>query len=182
MKLAPIAAALFALAFSQTAHAQWRDAQGKPLPDSPSRQSKDGFSAMLVVTDDAHWKDKVANTPEADKPSFNEVREVHLGGKITVLTLFAGVAVDKDGKAHIECAAEMKLPSGKIAQAQPWITCAQGEVKGSVKAVRVLPLQLGFKGEETDPEGSYPVVVHVRDKVRGVELELKTEFTYRKKG
>jgi hypothetical protein len=180
MKLAPILAVLLALGLAQPAAAQWRDPQGKPLPQTPAMQSKDGFSAMVIVTDDAKWKEKL-QTPEADTPRFREVREVHLGGTLHILTAFAGMGIDAEGKAHIECSAEMKLPDGSVARSQPWIACGDGEVKGAQNSVRLLPLQLAFTGEESDPEGVYPVVIRVRDKVRGVELELKSDFTYRKK-
>ena len=58
MKKLSIAAVLLLLIAATLAQEAWKDEQGRPLPNTDSRRSINGFGGWLLVTSDTDWRAK----------------------------------------------------------------------------------------------------------------------------
>jgi hypothetical protein len=169
------AAALPATAFAQ---AGWFGADGKPLPDSPSSKSRDGFSAVLIVTSDKEWLKKW-DTPPETKPAFSTTDSVENGGELNILTFLAGAGIDAEAKTDVTCDLKALRPDGSAAIDQKGIPCLRTTLKGGGQDVYLSAAQVKFVAEPSDQRGLWRVFVVARDNHRGVTLELENSFTVR---
>src|SRR5688572_24674316 len=88
MRYFQILAALFLC--SVPVAAQWNQ-NGRPVPDTPSRKSKDGFGAALVLTDDPHtFVDEWQSTPPEHKPEIPMVDRAPRNRQVVAFVLFSG--------------------------------------------------------------------------------------------
>src|SRR5438046_8061111 len=95
-------AVCFALEPAVAAETAWHSRDGKPIPDTESRKSANGFGASLVVTPDEDWETKW-NTPPETVPTFREARTVKRGGVVTILIFFANPQTDSRNTANVLC-------------------------------------------------------------------------------
>jgi hypothetical protein len=160
------------------AQAGWRDADGKPMPDSPSSKSRDGFSAVLFVTSDKDWK-KQWDTSRETAPAFRSADSVENGGELHILTFLAGAGVDAESKTDVTCDLKALRPDGSASIDQKGIPCFRTTLKGRLNDVYLSAAQVKFVAEPSDQRGLWRVLVVVRDNRRGVTLELENSFTVR---
>lgn len=167
-RLAPTSAAglLLALAALQAA--------AQP-GDIPSRDSKDGFSGVMVVTADPDWL-KRWMTPSTDGFRLATTKEVRLGETIHVLTFISNPGLDARDHADVRCTLRLTRPDGAADRQVPESPCFGGGLAGSPRHVYLVNLAVQVFAEESDPVGVYTVDMLLRDAVRGVELPLRTRF------
>ena len=153
----------------------WRDDGGKPIAESESMKSKDGFAGSLLATTDEDWEKKW-NTPPETKPNFNMAGTVPYGKRIHILTFFANPKLDPQGKANVRCDIRLLAPGGKVALEQKDTICFAGAIQGNQYALHVSAPVITFSGDPEDPPGTWGIEVVLRDVVRKVELPLRTSF------
>ncbi|HYP82060.1 hypothetical protein [Variovorax sp.] len=172
---APTPAAPAPAASDAPADAFWKDGSGRAVPDLPNRKSAGGFGSWLLVTPDADWKQKWEK-PSGAGPSFREASVVKRGQKVFVMIVLGNPAL-RDGQADVGCAVEVLKPDGQAALRQNDIACLRGAVSGGPRSLYLATPVLGFQGQKGDPTGVWTVRTLVRDKIRGAQLLLATQFT-----
>jgi hypothetical protein len=155
----------------------WRDPQGKPVPDSHSQKSTQGFGGLILLTQDADWQQKWTR-PEP--PSFTGSDVVKLGEKITALVFFVNARKDAGGNVHLRCDFLITRPDGSISTDAQDVACYTGPVSGSDTNLRLINVTPEFIGETGDLPGTWTIHVRLTDTVRDVSLELLAPFEYQK--
>lgn len=155
----------------------WKDAQGKPLPESDSLKSSKGFGGSIILTEDPDWKEKWARP---DPPHFTTTDQVKLGGNIVALVFFTNPARDANGKVLVLCDYLVLRPDGSVSQDVKSAACANGRLEGAPESVRLAGHLVGFTGEASDIEGTWLIKVRLTDVVRGASVDLVAKFDYRK--
>lgn len=157
----------------------WRDAQGRPVPESDSQKSSKGFGGSLILTPDADWAEKWAR-PET--PQFTTTEVVKLGETVAALVFFVNPGTDQNGQIRILCDFLITRPDGSVSADKQGSVCAQGKLEGDPHRVRLVDQIVGFQGEASDLEGIWTLKVRLTDTVRDASVELKTQFEYSKAG
>lgn len=153
----------------------WRDAAGKPVQETESMKSKNGFAGSLLATTDEGWEKKW-NTPPETKPNFNKAAVVPYGKKVFILTFFSNPLRDSLGNANVRCDLKIIAPTGKVSLTKQDMTCFSGRIAGSPYNLYLSAPVIGFSGDPGDPSGTWVVEVNLRDTIRNAELPLRTTF------
>lgn len=180
MKLAPLLLPLL-LAFPAASMADdgWIDMQGNPVPESDSAKSREGFSATVLVTADQDWQQKW-DTPPETIPHFTTAREVGPGGELFVLTFLANPLVDADsGMTDVACDFVVLRPDGSESTRELDMPCFKVKLPGDPRSVFLSAASIKYVEEPTDLRGMWSVRVTVKDRLRGVEIPLRTSFVVR---
>lgn len=175
------AAVLAALLLPLLASAQdgWKDMQGKPVEESESVKSRDGFSAMLVVTPDQDWQAKW-NTPRETTPHFSSASEVGPGGELFILTFLGNPKVDPgSGMTDVACDFIVRRPDGSDSVRELDVPCFKTQLPGDPRSVYLSSVWLKYIAEPTDARGTWTVLVTVKDRLRTVDIPLRTTFVVR---
>ncbi len=165
------------LSCSQSLYAEsggWITREGKPIPNTDSMKSVDGFGASLLVTPDADWEAKWNTSPDT-VPHFRTASKVKYGEQLTILTFFINPKVDKSGAIDVVCDIEIIRPN-KTQSSSKAIECAKGQFQGDPYNVRLTSAIIKFIGEKNDPSGVWQVNVIITDRNRKAAVPLKTQF------
>jgi len=174
MRFVRVGALLLLLATTATAQEGWKDERGRPVPNTDSRKSLNGFGGWLLVTPDADWRAKW-ETPSTTTPRFNEAKAVSRGKKVFVLTFFANPRLDSARSADVSCDIEIRRPNG-TASTHKGAVCFKGSPAGDPRNMYLCAPVIEFVGEPKDPAGEWVVQITVRDNIGQVSLPLKTSF------
>lgn len=170
---------LLAAPTASMAQSGWIDMQGNPVPESDSSKSREGFSATILVTADQDWQEKW-DTPPETVPHFSTTSEVRPGGELFVLTFLANPAVDKaSGMTDVACDFIVLRPDGSDSTRELDMPCFKVELTGNPRSVYLSSASLKYVEESSDPRGTWTVVVNVKDRLRGVEVPLRSFFVVR---
>lgn len=145
---------------------------GKPMADSDSMKSKDGFGAQLFLTENAKFFDDW-NRPET--PKLNPVQEARRNVPIFTAILFVDPATDASKRAKVTCHVIVRRPDGTV-YGEDDLVGWDGEYIVPPKNLQLAVGRMGLRIEPKDPAGTYTVEVTVRDNIKNVELRLKTTF------
>ena len=104
-------ASLHLSVFAQSQSGFWRDETGKPVTETESMKSRNGFGGALLVTTDEDWEQKW-NTPPETRPSFTKAEVVPYGKKIFILSFFSTPKLDASGAANVRCDYTVLSPKG----------------------------------------------------------------------
>jgi len=160
-------------AFAQSG---WIDMQGKPVSESDSTKSRDGFSATVVVTPDKDWRNKW-DTPPETIPHFSESKEVGPGGELFILTFLANPKIDQaSAMTDVACDFIVLRPDGSDSTRELDMPCFKAHLPGDPKGVYLSTASLKYIAEPADPPGTWTVIVVVKDRLRKVEIPLRTDF------
>lgn len=178
MKQLLLIAALLSL-FSTAASAQsglWRDQDGKPVAETASMKSQDGFAGSIVVTTDTDWKKKW-ETPPDTKPNFTAADKVAAGQPLTLLIFFSNAKPDGAGKTNVRCDLSLVDPKGKVTVLKQDTVCFDGAVQGPPQNIYLSRPIVATSFEASDPVGTWSYEVVLRDEVRKVSLPLRASVT-----
>ena len=172
-------AVIFFVLFASAAFADvgWRDADGKPIPDTESQKSVEGFGGLLLMTPDAEWEKKW-NTKPQDVPQLDVASTVKTGGQLFILTMFTNPQLDAAGKANITIDIDVRRPDGSASTHVEGGVCFQGKLAGPPLNVYICGSVIGFVGEASDLVGTWPVRVTLTDTARKVSVPLTTNFEF----
>jgi len=131
-----------------------------------------GFGGRLIVTSDLNWKEKW-NTPSGRIPSFTEKERIGLGESIAVLILYTNPAVDQTNRINIFCDIRLKQPDGQISLEQKDVVCANEQIKGDTRNIRLSYAVLDFSVDVSDPYGVWTIEVKLKDEISGSEVYLR---------
>ena len=178
MRLKHTCYAVLAMAVCSIAASQevgWRDANGKPAPDTESRKTSNGFAGWVLTTSDPDWEAKW-NTPEHETPSFSGADTVRMGETVYTLIFIVNAKPDEKGEVNVLCDLKVTRPDGTASIDQKKIDCLKGALPGNPYNMRLAAPVLGFVGEPSDPVGTWRVDVTLYDVPRGVTMDLHTSF------
>lgn len=167
---------LLGLSLGASAQSGWRDMNGRPLPESESAKSRQGFSASLIVTPDKDWQEKW-NTPPETVPSFSTATEVSEGGELFILTFLSNPLLDADGITDVSCDFQVQRPDGSMSADERGLPCFKAQLKGDPHNVYLSTASMIFVAEPADIRGVWQVRVTVKDLHRQVSIPLQTSFT-----
>jgi hypothetical protein len=170
-------ALLFALAGTTPAPAEQPATDVTQVwPETGHSKTKDGFAALLLITDDPDWEAKW-NTPPETKVHFKDADKVRVGEKLVILTFFANPKPDAANRVSILCDLKITRPDGTFAADERGLNCTSGELEGDPSNIRLTPVIVHVIAEETDQRGEWVVDVGITDAVRATRLELTRKFT-----
>jgi hypothetical protein len=177
MKKIAIAVSIFAaLSFPAASHAQWRTKEGASIPESDQVRSKDGFSAMLLMTSDPNWLKEWNKPPEHD-PHFTTSHNVSLGKELNILTVLSNPKLDAKKLANVECDFSVQKPDGTFSIDQHALDCFKTKVPGNPQNLYMTAATLKFISESSDQKGEYKVQVTLHDKnSSGTSITLSDKF------
>lgn len=167
---------LFCLSLPALANDLWSGPDGKPLPDTDSRQAKRGFSGALMITADRDWAMKWAD-PAQGAPAIAQASEVRRGGQLSVLVFFANPKLDAARKADVRCDIHVLRPDGTVSADQKNLVCYQGPALGDERHTYLSAPVVKFTAEPADLAGKWTVKVTLRDPGRRATLPLVSTFT-----
>jgi hypothetical protein len=170
------------MSLSLVSHAEsggWVTRDGKPVPNSDSMKSMNGFGGSLVVTPDPDWEAKWNTSPET-VPRFSEARNVSYGEQLTILTFYVNPKTNAAGEVDVLCDIKVSKPDGR-SSTYKGVQCAAGKLQGDPRNVRLSSAVIKYIGEASDPAGKWIVEVTLTDKVRGTAIPLRTHFNLRQK-
>ena len=173
-------ASLCVAAAAQSPSPVWKAANGRPLQETESMKSNEGFGGSVLVTLDEDWQAKW-DTPPQTRPEFRRADTVPYGKKVFVLVFFSNAKLDAQGNANVRCDLQLVEPSGKLALERKDMTCYAGKIAGSPYNLYLSAPVIGFSGDPGDPVGTWEVRVVLRDAVRDVALPLKASFGLKEK-
>lgn len=166
---------LFVLPNGAAAVDGWVDVNGNVIANSESQKWVSGFGGWLIVTSDQDWKGKW-NNPDGGTPVFTEAKDVELGEKITILTLYKNPKTDQNKRIDISCDIKITRPDGTISYDMKDIECVREELIGRRDNVRLTHAIIDFIGELGDPYGLWVVEVTLKDNNAKVVIPLKKSF------
>lgn len=153
----------------------WRDETGKPVAETESMMSRNGFGGALLVTTDEDWERKW-NTPPETRPSFTKAEVVPYGKKIFILTFFSNPKLDSSGTANVRCDYKVLSPTGNATFDQKDMSCFVGRIGGGLYNMYLSAPVITFSGDSSDLPGTWVVEVVLRNGVGGTELPLRGTF------
>lgn len=163
---------LTGLAWSQG----WHDAEGRPMPDTPSRRAVSGFGGWVITTADPDWAKKWEAGPQSIPP-FNEVKALKRGVTAYTLIFFANAKETRQSAVKLACDIKVTRPDGSESFSEENVECFDGKLRGPRGAMSLAVPVISFLGEPDDPAGLWRVDVVLRDTVGKVELKLRSSFT-----
>lgn len=154
----------------------WKDKDGKNIPDSDSRKSKNNFAAQLILTSDADLWKQWYSLPSEVAPKITMLKNPAARNKpIFFALIYANPQKDQDGKANVDASFEVTKPDGKISKV-PYSVAYKGKLPGPETSLRLAEPALAYVVENSDPSGTYKVLAKVKDNIRNVEIILNTSF------
>ena len=166
------------LALCSASHAEdfvWRK-DGKPIPDTDSQKVRDGFGAMVLLTDDKKFFE---DWQKPDPPRFATITNATRMVPVHIAVIFAGAGSKADGEAHVTCDVTIRKPDGSVYGEQKGLVATKGRQPSSTM-LQLARERFVVRIEPHDPAGTYTVEVTVKDNVKKVDLRLKERFTVSK--
>jgi hypothetical protein len=167
------------LAFYGLASAQdfaWREKDGTAVPDDEHRKAKNGFGAMVLLTEDEGFFERW-NTP--DPPHLDRLTKATRGVPVHVVVIFAGPGRNENGKANVTYDAKVLSPDGSTYCEFNNLEALKG-AGAPDQFLQIPPQSVAIRIEPEDPAGTYHVVIAIHDNVRKVELKLTEKFEVKK--
>lgn len=158
-------------------HFAWKDKDGKTLPDTDSRKSKNNFAAQLFLTADKDLWHQWAVLPSSVAPKITPISgSLKRNTPVFFVFIFANPKVDDKGHVNVTCDLTIAKPDGKTSH-PPKPIGWQGKFGKPSTNLQLGYPQIGYAVEDSDPKGKYTVQGLVRDHNRNVEMTLRTSFT-----
>src|SRR3546814_7055736 len=96
-----------------SAHAEWIDKQGNPIPDSDDRKSNGQFIAQLIfITDEQEFFNKWGTPSES--VYLDSVDSITINHPISFFVIFGGCQPDPDGNCNVTMQFKVTQPDGKV--------------------------------------------------------------------
>lgn len=157
--------------WSLSATAQWNE-NGVPLRDTSSSKAKDGFGAMLLLTDDAQqfvaaWQ----SSPPEHWPTLKTTDRAPRNKQVVAFVFFSGCR-SANGVCDGTVDFTMLRPDGSIYAEHTGLELFQGKPPKPEYNLQLSVANLAIIIEPKDPLGRYTIKAKVRDNVAGTVLEL----------
>ena len=161
---------------ANVANEGWVTKDGKPVPNTDTMKSINGFGGWLIITPDKDWAEKW-ETPSHVTPHFSEAKAVEYGQQLTILTFFINPLVDKQGNINITCGIKIVRPNNTVSIDNQNIKCINGKLLGNPRNIYLSPVVIKYSGDAGDPPGDWLVEVSLTDNNKGAHVPLKSKFT-----
>jgi len=152
----------------------WQEQIVSPQPGWS--KSKDGFSAMLVLSDEPDDVLQSWTTPSGAVP-VRAADSITRGVPIVAFVFFAGCAADDNGLCNASADFIIRRPDGSEYESFGDRDLWKGRPAPPEGMLRLSAEYVGVIIEPGDPLGRYEVLVSVHDLNSGTTLDLKHAFT-----
>lgn len=150
-----------------------QDATPKKFEDTPTWKSKDGFGAMLLLTEDAKYFEDWAKPETPHLTTTNKARRNVL---LHTVLEFNNPGLKPDGTVDITVDMKALKPDGSVYGEDKNVVCWKGKYDAPAQNLQLAQAHMALRIEPQDPAGVYTVEALVHDNVKKVELPLKTTF------
>ena len=147
---------------------------GKSVPDSNNIKSKDGFGAQLWIIDDHSFFDNW-NKPETPKVPITKT--AIRNKPVFIIFLFINPGTDQESKANVTADVTITCPDGKVYGDFKDVKIWQQIYRAPQNSIQLAVDNLGVEIEDGEQLGTYKVEAKIKDKIKNIILELRTEFT-----
>lgn len=132
------------------------------------------FRPMLIVTAQPAYADMFARTLDGMGVNYSQVTRAFLKQRLQVLVFSAGQSLDGNGEMNVDFDVEVRRPDGSVERLANQVV-RRGKVPSSDSLV-FPESQLAYWEEAESRVGSHSLIVRVRDRVAGVQKELRHVF------
>jgi hypothetical protein len=164
---------LYLLLGTAATGAQWNE-NGRPVPDTASAKSKEGFGAMLLLTDEpqkfiAEWQ----SSPPEHQPSLSTVDEAPRNKQVVAFVFFSGC---RTASGTCDCTVDFTVlrPDGSVYGEQKDAELWRGKPPMPGNNLQLSAANLAITIESKDPLGTYTIKAKVKDNVTGTAIDLAT--------
>jgi hypothetical protein len=158
---------------SLQAAAQWNE-NGAPLPDTPSTKSKDGFGAMLLLSDEPNrFVEEWQSTPPDHRPTLRTTDRAPRNRQVVAFLFFSGC---RPANGACDCSVDFTVvrPDGSTYAERSNLELWRGKAPTPGSILQLSVANLAITIETRDPLGTYTIKAKVKDNVAGTVLELTT--------
>jgi|GEM_PF-3864792 len=148
----------------------WQDSEGKPVSDTASMKSKDGFGGQFALTANERFYEEWAR-PEM--PMIKKVSKLPIGKFLVPVVIFANPEKDKGGNVDVAYDLEIIKPDGSIGRTVSDVVCAKGPNKVPTFVLQLSQSERMWGAEVGDPLGVYTFKLILKDNIRGTKLPLE---------
>jgi len=162
MKRPLLLAAVLVLLHQSPAMCQWYDVEsGAPVADSSWRKTKDGFGAVLVVTDEFNSSRKEwVNSDGSALPAIHVANSIRRGDVVLVPVFFTHTE-GVEGPVQPEVGYRILQPDGSIVSEMPFRS-AWGKETTEAGEIYICHVALKFFVEPEEPLGGYFIIANCR--------------------
>jgi len=147
-----------------------------PAPEPGWTKSANGFSAMLLLSDEPDDVLRSWSTPNAAVP-VQTADTIARGVPIVAFVFFAGCEPDKHGLCNASADFTIRKPDGSEYESFSDRDLWKGKPAPPHGMLRLSAEYVGVVIESGDPLGEYEVQVSVHDLNAGTTLDLRQAFT-----
>lgn len=145
---------------------------GVPVADTDNVKSKNGFGAQVWVINDASF---FKNWEDPETPHVPVAKTAHRNKPVFIIFLFINPGVDKDLNADVLADVTISGPDGKVYGQFKNMDLWHGPYEAPVDSIQLAFSQITLIIEDADILGTYTITATVKDAIKNIAVDLKTE-------
>jgi hypothetical protein len=147
---------------------------GLAFADSDNVKSENGFGAQLwLISDDSIYE----SWDTIEVPKLETTNICLRNQPIFAVFLFVNPGIDSNSQANVTADVTIISPDGEIYGEFQDMEVWQREYAFAENMIQLSVGNLGIMIDNEDQLGVYTVKAIIKDKIKNINLELKTEFT-----
>jgi hypothetical protein len=146
---------------------------GRPAPDSDNVKSKGGFGAQLWIVNDESFFD---NWKKPETPHVPVTKRAERDKPVFIIIFFINPGLDGNSGADVVADVTITAPNGAVYGDFKDVKIWQGRYRTPANDIQLGMAHLGLTIEDTDLLGQYKIEAVVKDRIKNVNLSLKTEL------
>lgn len=147
--------------------------EGRPMPDSENIKSKAGFGAQLWIVEESFFEEWNQPTP----PRISVLDTAKKNETLHVIMLLINPGKTTDATTDVTADLKVTAPDGSVYGEFKDVPVLQGPNDSPLNSIQLSENNMAFMIEDSDLLGLYTVEAVVKDRIKGVHLPLKIEFT-----
>lgn len=161
---------------AMSAHAEWRDDKGKPLPQRDDAKHQDTFLAQLVVTAKIEEFRKSFKAGKLTK--VESTNQAKAGEPLTGMVFMSNCKPGPDKKCKVSARVQLEQPDGKKLDVGNIVVWDQAVPGPDAIVPGAKDVAIAF--DKTDALGKYKLRAKVTDEIAGISLDLVTPIRLKK--
>lgn len=170
-------AAILALSLPLTANCAWVNAQGQPVPDTPSMRSSGDFGVQLVLTSSEKEFRNSWNTTSGT-PKLRSTTSIRQGESISGVLIFSGCQAGPAKTCDVSVEFTLQSPDGSTSPAGTGPVWNDAPPRARELFLGKASVSIGFTKD--DLPGNYKLLAKVRDNYSQRTLQLISAFSLTK--
>jgi hypothetical protein len=161
---------------SGSAHAEWIDRRGNPLPESDDMKSVGTFGARLIFIADEQILFKKWDTP-SETVNIDTVESVSINQPISAFVIFSGCKPDAANFCKVLMRFRIIQPDGTVYSETPVMEVWHNKPAPQGRSLELSAQYLKVIVEAHEQRGCYTLQAQVRDDNSNTVLSLQKTFT-----